>query len=73
MVGVDIWSTTAQPLVLVLSSSATMSLASSVSGCPDAKWEYRGSIPVETQNLAENQDQDHANEDPGLLHVRAHA
>lgn len=26
-------------------------------------------IPIKTKDFAENQDQDHANKDPGLLHI----
>lgn len=69
MVGVDIWLIIVQFLVLVLSSSVMMSFVSSVSGCLDVKWEYRGSIFVEIQNFVENQDQDYVNEDFGLFYV----
>lgn len=30
-----------------------------------------GGLPIETQDFAENQDQNHSDEDPGLLHVRS--
>ena len=32
-----------------------------------------GNVPVESEDFAEDQDQDHADEDPRLLHVGAHA
>ncbi len=34
---------------------------------------YDDDIPVETEDLTKDQDQDHADEDPRLLHVGAYA
>ena len=33
----------------------------------------RVDVPIETQNFSENEDEDHADEDPRLAHERAHA